>query len=160
MTSKKRVSLGDLDVVWAAYASNLPAFEAAHKRHSDLLHREIEAGHLTYEEWGASPHIQNALIEEAGLQEPDAVNERTFNAYVELAERAMAQSNPPNDAELAAIANVCATANPELWSKPKGELDWDQRTTRRLVEAVLAMAGVPLILNGLPVPQPLSGNHF
>jgi hypothetical protein len=145
-----------LEQQWRAYALNRPLYEAAWNRSNELFYQRLIKEPRSPVSFG--PHHKAALAE-AGVGEPEKVDEDTWDAVVETIKQ-IDRMQPASLADLAALANVCAITSHELWAEPLEDIEWEVRHFRALVEAVLRLAGKTLVLEGLPTPQVIDQDAY
>jgi hypothetical protein len=147
-----------LATAWARYADGRPAFEAAVADYNALLAVGLLHGYFTSRDWLDSASNKQADFRRlecaAGLPTVEAANDAASRALDAIIESIAARS-ATSLRDLADLANVCATMRVDLWRTRAEALDWDQRPFRLLIEAVLKLAGEPLVLDGHPLPSPV-----
>jgi hypothetical protein len=138
---------------WRTYALNRPRYEELQGDANELLYQalierpsELKVGDKGY--WA----LDTKSKEQSGFDKVEKIHGRSqdaMSATIEMIEKLKARTLE----DLAVLANVCATTNPDLWECPAIDLDWEVQSFRVLVDEVLRLAGKKLILEGLPIPQ-------
>ncbi len=147
-----------LRATWRAYAENRPAYEAACARFEKLLFDCFRTRKISTRDYfeGKATKVIAELEKQANLNGPGGVDETSFDAHAAVRET-LRTATPQTLSDLAVLANACAAANVELWRDHRlDDLDDDIGWTRRLVEAVLHVAGEDLLFSDLPMPQTLN----
>jgi len=148
-----------LTKAWRAYALNRPIYERACSDHNRRLYSELRRSKISKtvdpDSWyGLGDSLRSKMlikaeqIEEKAYEEVDALVKNIINR------------KPSTLADLAAFANACATANTNLWEEPLEDLEYPEKLVRKLVEAVVSAADVPLVIADLPLPRPLEQDAF
>jgi hypothetical protein len=152
-----------LNDAWRSFAGNRPAYEAACQRYSDrIVSALIRSGRsidATLNNPDAAWRDTEASIRAAsGILGPEAADIALMSRLEEEL-NAIAKLVPKSIEDLALFAQAVAVTKSDLWSTPPSDLDQDEQTIRRLVEAVLAVARQQLILNGLPIPNQVPSGY-
>lgn len=138
---------------WRAYTSNRPQYERLCDLANERLYQKLIStpSQLTAND-DAAWRLKDEADAELGFTEVEKFDTETHERVGDTI-REIAKIEPKTLQDLAVLANAAAATNPDLWECDPNELDWDQECFRRLVDAVVKLAGSKLILEGLPTPQ-------